>query len=61
MIMNDFEMEMILLELNELEDILTVSRLLAIRKIKNGDRSGADEMLSDAVRAIESIRDRFFT
>lgn len=59
--MNEFQTKELLHELDELEDTLTVCRLLAIRRIKNGDTVGTDEMLADAVRAIEQIRDRFFT
>ncbi len=59
--MNDFQKIEILHELiNELPDTLIVSMLLAIKNIKNGDYAGADERLRDAIKAIESIRDRFF-
>lgn len=58
--MNDFQKIEILHELNDLNDTLTCCRLMAIKRIKKGDIAGADEMLADAVRTIESIRDRFF-
>ncbi len=53
--------DMLIDELKELKDTLEVARLLATRRIKNGDISGADEMLFDAIYAIQNIRDRFFT
>lgn len=59
--MNDLNKENLINELKELEDTLDVARLLAIRRIKQGDIPGADSMLRDALRAIESIIDRFFT
>lgn len=57
--MNDFEKDELIHELKELEDTLDIARLLAIRRIKIGDISGADEVLRDGVRAIENIRDNF--
>ncbi len=59
--MNDAAKDELIHELKELEDTLDIARLLAIRRIKNGDISGADEVLFDAIYAIQNIRDRFFT
>lgn len=59
--MNDFIKVELIHQLKELEDTLDIARLLAIRRIKHGDIAGADEVLRDGVRAIENIRDRFFT
>lgn len=58
--MNEFQKTELLQELKDLEDTLICYRLMAIKRIKNGDIAGADEMLADAVRTIEQIRDRFF-
>jgi uncharacterized protein YerC len=52
--MND---EQIIEKIQELEDELTVARLLAIRRLKKVDRAACWDVLSDAIKAIENIRD----
>jgi RNA processing factor Prp31 len=49
----------ILAELDELNDQLIVCTLLAKRKLQNGNVSGAYQMLTDAIKAIEDLREQF--
>ena len=60
-ILNQSDTADILRDLEELKNILTLFRLLAINAVKKGDRIKADESLYEAIRSIENIRDRFFT
>ena len=60
-ILNQSDTADILRDLEELKNILTLFRLLAINAVKKGDRIKADESLYEAIRYIENIRDRFFT
>jgi len=57
--MNDYDKEQLLIRIEELKDDITASIIIAKKRLKKGQIFESYEMLSDAIKAIEDVREQF--